>query len=151
MAKILRLITLVLLAFMPSTTSFLIDFNRSWYDSLNKPGFTPPDWVFGVVWPFLFTSLGVACFYAWENFRNKTYLIVFLINTGLLTIWNVIFFDFKNLKAAGFLFILLIIIGVFKVSVLYRLNKQLSFLLYPYLGWIIFASILNFSLISLNQ
>ena len=118
-----------------------------WYYSI-KPDITPPNWVFPIVWNFLFILITFSLYFAWTNSRNKKQkkkvALLFGINFLLNILWSVLFFGLKQTQLAFFEIILLwfsilmVILGVNKIS------KKSSWLLLPYLIWVAFASILNY-------
>jgi tryptophan-rich sensory protein len=124
-----------------------------WYANLNKPSFSPPNWLFGPVWILLYTLMGISLYLVWSRKGSagaKTALILFAIQLGLNTLWSLIFFGLR-LPSAAFLeilvlwlFILLTILKFFPIS------KVAAYLLILYLLWVSFASLLNFYIFRLN-
>jgi tryptophan-rich sensory protein len=124
-----------------------------WYANLNKPSFSPPNWLFGPVWILLYTLMGISLYLVWNqkgSVGTKTALIFFAVQLGLNTLWSLIFFGLR-LPLAAFLeilvlwlFILLTILKFFPIS------KVAAYLLIPYLLWVSFASLLNFYIFRLN-
>ena len=126
----------------------------TWYKTLEKPSFNPPNWIFAPVWTALFLLMGISAFLIWrEGIKKpqvKIALNIFLIQLILNVLWSVLFFGLK-LPIAGFfeiillwLAILLTVISFFKISI------PAGILLIPYILWVSFASILNFALWKLN-
>lgn len=128
---------------------------NSWYAELNKPAFTPPNWLFSPVWLTLFTLMGIAGWLVlrkgFENSTVRTALYLFLAQLVFNAIWSILFFGMQSPLAAFieivFLWvaILLTIIWFFKVSV------PAGVLMIPYIIWVSFASILNFLIWYLNR
>lgn len=120
--------------------------NTAWYE-FNKPSITPPNWVFPIVWNFLFILISWSLYLAWMSSKNKKQkikvTILFGVNFCLNLLWSLLFFVLEETRIAFFevillwLSILAIIIGV------NRINRKSSWLLVPYLAWVAFASILN--------
>lgn len=124
-----------------------------WYATLQKPSFTPPNWVFGPVWTTLFVMMGISLFLVWRqpfNKATKSAIIVFGIQLFFNILWSIFFFGLKSpfLAFVDILFlwmaILLTIIKFYKISAI------ASLLLIPYLLWVSFASILNLAIVVLN-
>ena len=126
----------------------------SWYATLVKPSFTPPNGVFAPVWTTLFLLMGISAFLVWrkgiENPRVNLALRLFIIQLILNSLWSVLFFGLRS-PLLGFIeimllwtFILLTILYFFKVS------KVAGILLLPYILWVSFAAVLNFSIWRLN-
>lgn len=125
----------------------------SWYQYLEKPIFSPPNWVFGPVWALLYTLIGISLFLVLRAKKTKERdfaLKIFWIHLVLNALWSPIFFGLKRPDIA-FFFILLILAFVGVLIRKFRpINKWASRLLYPYLLWVSFATILNLSIVLLN-
>lgn len=127
---------------------------REWYESLVKPSFTPPSWVFGPAWTLLYLMMGVALYLVWRKGLSepgvKTALVIFLIQLGLNGIWSPLFF---GMHAPGLALIDILIlwcaIGA-TVYVFFGQSKIAGALLLPYWGWVTFAAVLNYSFWRLN-
>jgi benzodiazapine receptor len=127
----------------------------TWYATLDKPPFNPPDWVFAPVWTFLYVLMGIAAFLVWRkglgNRQVRTALIVFLIQLILNALWSVVFFGLES-PLYG-----LIVISVLWFAILvtvlqfFKISRVASALLWPYLLWVTFAAVLNSSIWLLNR
>lgn len=123
---------------------------NSWYVSLAKPSFNPPNWVFGPVWTALFLLMGIALFLVWNSKSHGQSLRVFVLQLILNVFWTVIFFGLENP------FLALIEIGLLWLSIIWtvmefqKVSKTAAYLLLPYLFWVSFAAVLNFSIVLLN-
>jgi tryptophan-rich sensory protein len=125
-----------------------------WYTTLNKPWFTPPDYVFGPVWTVLYILMGISLYLVviqgWENETVKTGIILFAAQLGVNLLWSVIFFGLQSpLGALACIFILLALI-VATIITFYRLSKPAAVLLVPYLAWVCIATALNAAVVLLN-
>jgi tryptophan-rich sensory protein len=125
-----------------------------WYDGLEKPSFAPPDSVFGPVWTTLYVMMGVACFLVWrESARRpgvRTALGVYAIQLVLNGLWSLLFFGLRS-PIAGLIDIALLWIAIIATVVLFaRISKLAGALLLPYLAWVSFAAMLNYSIWALN-
>ena len=126
----------------------------TWYATLKKPWFTPPNWVFAPVWLTLFLLMGIAAFLVWrQSFRNREVrmaLAVFTVQLILNVLWSVVFFGFRS-PLAG-----LIVIGILGVAILltllyfFKVSQLAGFLLVPYIAWVSVAVALNTSILILN-
>ncbi len=125
----------------------------TWYQTLNKPSFNPPNWLFGPVWITLYALMGIAAWLVWKTKKTKkrkTALKFYAAQLVANSLWSILFFGLKNPLLA------LIEIGVLWVLILittkkfYQLNKTAGALMFPYLAWVSFATILNFAIVSLN-
>ncbi len=133
-------------------TVFTFDAIPTWYALLNKPVFSPPNWLFGPVWTILYTLIGVSFYIIWTKHSKKTFwmLKLFIIHLFLNAIWSPIFFGAKNLGLAFIVILIMDITLVIMIKSFYKLNKVAALILIPYLIWISFASLLNFSIWKLN-
>jgi tryptophan-rich sensory protein len=127
-------------------------FNSVWYKSLVAPTLTPPDFVFPLVWGFLyFTILISFIFFLFANAKNKKFgYMYFFIRLGLNFLWTPIFFLIKNIGLALIVIILLDIFLVFTIKNFYKISKFAGLILLPYLLWVCFATYLNFGYWVLN-
>ena len=119
-----------------------------WYATLEKPSFSPPNWIFGPVWILLYILMGISIYLIWQKDRSSTRL--FWIHLFFNAIWSIIFFGFQN---PGLAFINIIIIWLLIVILMikfWRINQWSTYLLIPYLFWVSFASILNYFIWYLN-
>jgi translocator protein len=125
-----------------------------WYTTLNKPWFTPPDYVFGPVWTILYILMGISLYLVviqgWENEPVKTGIILFAAQLGVNLLWSLIFFGLHSpLGALACIFILLALIGA-TIITFYRVSKPAAVLLVPYLAWVCIATALNAGVVLLN-
>lgn len=118
----------------------------TWYESLNKPFFNPPNYLFGIVWPILYVLMAVVSFLQAQNIF-KLYLMQIMLN-GL---WSWLFFVFQSTAFAFLDIVLLIFLNILILKKLRENQAWISVFLYvPYVLWICFASVLNLSIIILN-
>lgn len=118
----------------------------TWYESLNKPFFNPPNYLFGIVWPILYVLMAVVSFLQAQNIF-KLYLMQIMLN-GL---WSWLFFVFQSTAFAFLDIVLLIFLNILLLKKLRENQAWISVFLYvPYVLWICFASVLNLSIIILN-
>lgn len=131
-------------------TLFTFSAIPTWYAYLDKPSFAPPNWVFGPVWTTLYTLIGISLFLIWQN-KKKPSTKLFFFHLFLNAIWSPIFFGLKNLGLAFVVILVMDITLVLIIKYFYKFSKLASYLLVPYLLWISFASVLNFSIWQLNK
>ncbi len=124
----------------------------NWYQYLNKPSFSPPNYVFGPVWTTLYALMGTSLYIVWMS-KNKTKdvaLKFFYLQLFLNFIWTPIFFGLKN-PGFGLIVIISMWISIVVTIVKFqKISKPASYLLYPYLLWVSFASVLNYYIWILN-
>src|SRR3989344_995304 len=120
----------------------------TWYATLNKPWFNPPNWLFGPAWTTLYILMGLAAFLILKNYRQtkkgKQALVVYLIQLVLNAAWSIIFFGFYSPGAALIEIILLWVFILWTIIIFWRLRRTAGILLLPYIMWVSFAAILNF-------
>lgn len=121
--------------------------NTDWYQSI-KPSLTPPNWVFPVVWNFLFLLISISLYFAWTNSKDKLdkkkVALVFGINFILNILWSVLFFGLKMLQLA-FVEVIIFWFSILAMILITRkISKKSAWLLIPYLLWVAFASILTY-------
>lgn len=125
-----------------------------WYASLVKPWFTPPSWLFGPVWTALYLMMAVAAWLVWRKAGFAAAglaLSVFLAQLLLNGMWSWVFFGSRNI-GGGLLVIGLLWLGILATILLFwRHSRAAGWLLVPYLAWVSFASVLNYSLWVLNR
>jgi translocator protein len=125
----------------------------TWYATLEKPLFNPPNYLFGPVWTVLYLVMGISLFFIWQSpagdARNYA-LMIFGIQLLLNFSWSFIFFHFKQVGWAFFEIILVWISILAMIIIFHRINKTAAFLQIPYLLWVSFASVLNGSIWLLN-
>ncbi|MEO0113915.1 MAG: TspO/MBR family protein [candidate division WOR-3 bacterium] len=126
----------------------------TWYASLKKPIFNPPNWLFGPVWTGLFLLMGIAVFLVWQKGMSfpqlKPALIVFGIQLVFNILWSILFFGLRSPFIAFIEIIILWVLILVTVLFFYPISKTAGLLLFPYLLWVSFAAILNFVLWRLN-
>lgn len=128
--------------------------NLGWYATLAKPGFTPPNAVFPIVWTILFAMMAVSAWLVWrtpgEEGDKKTALTWFAIQLALNVAWSFAFFQMQS-PIAGLAVILWLLVAIGLTMVFFdRINRMAALLLVPYLLWVGFATGLNFALWALN-
>jgi len=125
----------------------------AWYASLNRPSFSPPNWIFGPVWTFLYILLGISFFLIWKEGASKKRNLaikIFSIQMLLNFAWSFLFFYFNLIGAALVEIILLWISIAAMIYLFYKIKPVAAYLNIPYLLWVSFASILNAGYYLLN-
>ena len=127
----------------------------TWYASLNKPSFTPPNWLFSPVWISLYFLMGISLFIVWHvGFKEKNVKIaiaIFAIQLILNSLWSVVFFGSKS-TLGGFIVIIFLWIAILATIIsFFKISKAAGILLIPYILWVSYASFLNFFLFWLNR
>lgn len=130
---------------------FISNFGKS--KDFVSPSFAPPDYLFPIVWSILYILMGISAYIVHKsNDKNKkdalkTYYISLAINLS----WSILFFNLNLYLFSFFYLILLIVFVILMIVKYFRINKIASYLQIPYLIWILFAAVLNYSIYLLNR
>ena len=122
------------------------------YEALVKPFFSPPGFVFPIVWTILYLLMGISSYLISQSNNPRRYpaLITYVEQLFVNLAWSPIFFTL-NFRFLAFLWILFLIYLVVKMIVQFkRVSHRAAYLQIPYLLWLIFAALLNFSIVILN-
>lgn len=152
--NLLRLVASVIfvLLFGLAGSYFTSQSVKTWYPQLQKPFFTPPDWLFAPAWAAIYFLIGLALYVCWQNnfWNNSKLRFFFFLQLTLNFLWSPLFFSLQS-PLLGFIDILLLDIAVVITLVLILKHSRVAtFLMIPYLFWILFATILNFAILILN-
>ena len=158
MTKITRVLTMVVTCLVIGYFSGMVTRSAivTWYPTLVKPSFNPPNWVFAPVWSMLYVMMGVAAGLVWDRIESekevvKKALVFFAIQLALNALWSYLFFGLHNPMLAG-LEIIVLWLMIFETYVQFaKINKIAGYLLLPYLAWVSFAAVLNGSIWWLNR
>jgi len=131
---------------------FTVQVIPTWYAYLNKPTFNPPNWIFGPVWSLLYFLMGISAFLIWDKNKKdiKIAKSLFIFQLFLNGIWSPVFFGLKNLLLALMIITALWFFIILTILKFYNISKKAAYLLIPYILWVTFASILNYSVWRLN-
>ena len=125
----------------------------TWYATLKKPFFNPPNWIFSPVWISLFILMGISLFFVWrrpDHPKFKIAFIFFFVQLILNILWSAAFFGLR-VPLLGLMDIVLLWIAILFTTLNFlKVSKFAGVLLIPYLLWVSFATLLNFSLWILN-
>jgi tryptophan-rich sensory protein len=125
----------------------------TWYATLVKPSWNPPDWVFGPVWTTLYIFMAVAGWLIWrgKGFTGAEFpLILFAIQLALNLLWSCIFFGLEKPGIAFFEVLLFWLAIAATMLSFWRISTVAGILFVPYLAWVSFASVLTFTIWRLN-
>ena len=122
-----------------------------WYETLQKPFFTPPNWLFGPVWTFLYISMAVAGWLVWRRTGfSGTPMALFAIQLALNLAWSMIFFGLQSPGLALLEILVLWTAILLTILAFSRISRPAGWLLVPYLAWVTFATALNAAIWLLN-
>ena len=134
--------------FIGSLPAFFINFKN--YEDIIKPPLSPPGFLFPIVWTILFILMGISIARVMDKTDDKSLLILYFTQLIINALWTPIFF---GLKAYLFAFIwILILLGlvIYLTIRFYHIDKVSSYLLIPYIIWLVFAGYLNLGVYILN-
>lgn len=126
----------------------------TWYATLARPWFAPPNWLFGPAWTVLYILMGVASFLVYQKRETdpgvdgalKVYGLQLFINL----LWSLIFFGLQSILGGFITILLLWVLILVTIRRFYPVSPTAGLLLVPYLAWVSFATILNFAILQLN-
>ncbi len=134
---------------------FTIKSVTTWYVFLHKLMFSPPNWLFGPVWTILYLIMGMSLYLVWREVGKKKAAAwavrVFFVHLVVNVSWSIIFFGLHNISGGLIIITTLWLMILYTISRFMRVSKLAAYLLYPYLAWVLFATILNFSIWVLNM
>lgn len=127
---------------------------NDWYLGLNKPSFTPPNWLFAPVWTALYIMMGIAAGIVWSKGYHhiwvKTALYHFVFQLLLNALWSIVFFGLKNPLAGMVVILALLTMIILTIKWFKVISKPAALLLVPYVLWVGFAAALNYKIWELN-
>ncbi|WP_407073533.1 TspO/MBR family protein [Rhizobium sp. AQ_MP] len=150
MSKILSYILFIGFVVGAGLLSGLTNMPGEWYQSLEKPFFNPPSWLFGPVWTTLYVMIGVAGARIWQRAPKSAAMQLWFAQVAFNLMWSPAFFGLQNPELA-----LVVIAGMLATIIAFMVKARpidgISTLLFvPYLAWVAFASVLNLSIAWLN-
>lgn len=155
--KMDKRIKLTISVILPLLIGFLGSFFTSssistWYPTLVKPSFNPPNWLFGPVWTLLYMLMGVSFYLIWSSKSKKKEqaMVFFGIQLLLNFFWSIIFFGLQSMFFAFVEILILWMLIMITIFAFYKISRKAAYLLIPYLIWVSFAAVLNASLFLLN-
>lgn len=137
----------------------------TWFQTIEKPSFSPPNWLFGPVWTTLYVLMGISLFLIWRAGTNSSSITfpknrrsrkiaaftAFGVQLILNVLWSFLFFSLRSPQLAfAEIMILLISIAV-TIVIFYKISKLAAVLMLPYAGWVTFAPFLNLQIWLLNS
>lgn len=128
--------------------------DSAWFQALEKPWFYPPDAAFGIVWTLLFTLMGIAASLVyWQGTENRAVRVALGIFAAQMVVnvaWSPTFFAAQELLLALGVIVVLWVLIVATIAAFARVDRRAAALLVPYLAWVSFAAVLNYSIWALN-
>lgn len=124
-----------------------------WYPDAAKPPWTPPNWVFGPVWTFLYTAMAVAAWLVWRRWGwqgAKPALQLYATQLVLNALWTPLFFGAEKLWLGLAVIVALDLVLALTVVAFFRKHRLAGALMVPYLLWALYATTLNAGVAALN-
>jgi tryptophan-rich sensory protein len=156
MNNIVKLIIAVAIPVAVGATSgfFTISGVSSWYQTINKPSWNPPSWIFGPVWTTLYIMMGISLFLVWKSdsagMLKKIAIALFAAQLILNFFWSFIFFNQRQIGWALVEIVVMWVVILLTIFAFARVNKTAAWLMVPYVSWVSFATILNYTIWKLN-
>ena len=154
MNKIIKLLASILLCLIVGLGGSIFTFKEipGWYAGLQKPFFSPPNWIFGPVWTTLYILMGIAFYLIWiKGKKNKKAMIIFGWQLAANFLWSMLFFGMHSPALALVDIVALWTLIYLTIKEFSKISKFSAYLLYPYLAWVSFASLLNAAVWWLNR
>ena len=117
-----------------------------WYENLNRVPFSPPNYIFGIVWPILYGLMTISFIIAWQNKKCVPYcsaLTLFLVQLIFNLLWTTLFFHYKMPMVALLDIIFIIYFTLLTYNAFIKISKVAAYLLVPYICWLFVALYLN--------
>lgn len=128
---------------------------NSWFRTIEKPEWNPPNWVFAPVWTTLYILMGIAFYLVWKTdapARKKKWAMgLWLAQLILNFCWSLIFFYQQQIAGALLEMALLWIMILITIFAFARIHKLAAWLMVPYISWVSFAFMLNYAIWDLNR
>lgn len=146
------LIISVLIPLAVGSLSAFLSGNMSMYASLNKPAFSPPTYIFSIVWTFLYILMGISSYiiFVSGDGNSTKALKIYGLQLFFNFCWSIIFFGFSQYLLAFLWLLILIILIIIMIQLFYKINPIAAYLQIPYLLWSIVAAYLNFKIYMMN-
>lgn len=154
MAGELAVLGLFLLACFAAATTGAVFRPGPWYDRLDKPSWTPPDWAFPVAWTLLYVAIGVAPWLVWRaaGFAGAALpLAVWAVQLALNAAWSWLFFGLRRMDLAFAEVVALWASIALMIALFLPISVTAGLLMVPYLVWVSFAAALNLAVWQRNK
>lgn len=151
--KIIIAVSICLVIGFLSGTSTVTSID-SWFSTLNKPFFNPPNWLFAPVWTILYIMMGIAFALIWHRGKDhpiqKSAILFFIVQFVLNAFWSIAFFGMQNPILGLVVIVSLLILLIITFRKFKQIDRLAGNLLIPYIAWVSFATLLNAAIVILN-
>ena len=130
------------------------DASDPWFIALEKPAIFPPPAAFGIVWPILYTLMGLAAAMvcaAWGSRYRLPAILAFALQLVVNLAWSPVFFGEHEIMLGLYIILVLDLAVLVTIVLFWKVRRAAALLLLPYLAWILFASVLNYEFLRLNR
>ncbi|MFN0217859.1 MAG: TspO/MBR family protein [Hyphomicrobium sp.] len=122
----------------------------AWYEQLNKPEWTPPNWVFPVAWSVMYLMIAIAGWFAWRAGGMSLAIVIWGVGLLLNALWSYVMFGRHDITLA-----LVDVVGLWLATAAFivaawGLDQRAAYLFMPYLAWVTFAGALNLAVWRMN-
>ena len=134
-------------------SSLWVNTGDNWYRNLNSPSWQPPDFIFGIIWPYNFIVLGIAAVIIARRATTTStilYLTLFAVSVACALIWAYQFYGPHNLKVAAIALAATAIITLPMMLIAFKTSTPLGLALLPYQAWVATAATLSYTYARLN-
>ena len=125
----------------------------SWYGNLNRPSWQPPSYLFGLIWPYNFTVLGIAAFAIGQRASKAvtlTYMVFFAISVASALVWAYQFYRPHNFTASAIALTATAVMTLPMVAILFTVSLPIALAVAPYQVWVGVAASLSWGYRALN-
>lgn len=150
MKKIKEIAKYIILPLVIGFIGYLLGGKPEIYTSIAKPTFAPPSFLFPIAWSIIYILLGIGAYLVSKDKDNKKALTVYYIGLGINALWSLLFFRLHLFLFSSIWIIILLINISYMFILFFEINKTAGYLQIPYILWLIFAFILNYSIYILN-
>lgn len=146
-----NLILSILIPLAVGALSSLFSGNLS-YQALNKPSFSPPSYLFPIVWTILYILMGISSYliYSSNSPKKNQALTTYELQLTFNFFWSIIFFGFSQYLLAFLWLLVMIVLIIIMIYQFYHISPLAAYLQIPYLLWCLFAAYLNYAIYTLN-
>lgn len=127
----------------------------SWFQTLAKPAWNPPGWFFGPVWTLLYILMGLALYIIWKKDAparlKRPAILLWSLQMFFNFLWSFIFFGLHRMNLAFYEMLVLWVLILLTIFAFARISKEAAWLLVPYISWVSFAALLNYTIWQMNS
>ena len=151
--NITELLIFIVSAELTGALSRLLSGNSfEFFEILTKPPFSPPGWIFPIVWFILYALMGFAAYliYKSDSKGRNSALVIYWAQLFLNFLWSIVFFRFNLTGLSAAVILALLVMVTFMIFKFGKINTKAAAINIPYLLWLLYASYLNIGILLLN-